>query len=329
MAVALSPDGQRVAAGGGSPDGKGVVHLWNAASGTSVWSVGDHAAEVLAVAFAPDGKSLACASADGLIKLRDPQTGSVARTLPGHVRGGTSLAFSADGAALACGGGDGTTSLWEIRTGLRVRIFRPAYSQAGTIGGDRPITSIALSRDGETLATCTAGVNQTFAEPVRIWDVRTGELKRQFSEPAITGRPMALSPDGAVLATGGKTVRLWDARTGKPLRELFGHLKRTQSITFSADGRLLVSGGSYGTTNAWEVATGRHLVTLFAFPERRNGTVEEEWLAYHPDGYYDGSPGVDRLLAWRVGDELLTPESLGPRLHRPDRLADALKLRLR
>ena len=140
---------------------------------------------------------------------------------------------------------------------------------------------------------------------------------------------MALSPDGAILATGGKSVRLWDARTGKPLRELSGHLKRTQSITFSADGRLLVSGGSYGTTNAWEVATGRHLVTLFAFPERRNGTVEEEWLAYHPDGYYDGSPGVDRLLAWRVGDELLTPESLRPRLHRPDRLADALKLRLR
>ena len=174
------------------------------------------------------------------------------------------------------------------------------------------MTSIALSRDGATLATCTAGVNQTFAEPVRIWDVRTGELKREFSEPLISGRPMALSPDGTVLATGGKSVRLWDARTGKLLRELFGHLKRTQSITFSADGRLLFSGGSYGTTNAWEVATGRHLVTLFAFPERRDGTVEEEWLAYHPDGYYDGSPGIDRLLAWRVGDELLTPGIAGP-----------------
>jgi WD40 repeat protein len=282
---------------------------------------------VLAVAFAPDGSSLASAGADGLIRLRDARSGSIARTLPGHMRGATSLAFSADGAALACGGGDGTTSLWEVRAGRRVRTFRPVHSQGRTIQWDRPITSIALSRDGQTLATCTAGVNQTFAEPVRIWDTRTGVLKREFSEPAITGRPMALSPDGTVLATGGKSVRLWDARTGKPLRELFGHLKRTQSITFSADGRLLVSGGSYGTTNAWEVATGRHLVTLFAFPERRNGTVEEEWLAYHPDGYYDGSPGVDRLLAWRVGEELLTPESLGPRLHRPDRLADALNLR--
>src|SRR5262249_45838824 len=148
MAVALSPDGLRVAAGGGSPDGKGVVHFWNAPSGTPAWSREDHAAEGLAVAIPPDGSSLASARADGLIQLRDPQTGSVTRTLSGHVRGATSLAFSADGAALACGG-DGTTSQWHVRTGLRIRTFRPASSKAGTFEGDRPITSIALSRDGE------------------------------------------------------------------------------------------------------------------------------------------------------------------------------------
>jgi WD40 repeat protein len=326
MAVALAPDGQRVVAAGAGPDGKGVVHVWSAASGMPVWSMGDHAAEVLAVAFAPDGSSLATASADGVIQLRDSQAGSVARTLTGHARGATSLAFSADGATLACGAGDGTTHLWEVRTGQRIRTFGTAASQAGATAGDRPMTSVALSRDGKTLVTCPTSVNQNFAGPLRLWDVRTGELKLQITELANTGRPMALSPDGAIVATGGKWVQLWDVRTGKPIRQLFGHLKRTQSIAFSADGRMLFSGGSYGTTNAWEVASGRHLVTLCAFPEWRNGTLEEEWLAYHPDGYYDGSPGIDRLLAWRVGDELLTPESLGERLHRPERIAEALKI---
>src|SRR5262249_10348341 len=95
---------------------------------------------------------------------------------------------------------------------------------------------------------------------------------------------------------------------------------------FSADGRLVFSGGSYGTNNAWEAATGRHLVTLFAFPGRGNGSAEEEWLGYHPDGYYDGSPGGDPPLASRGRGEPLTPQNPGPPLHRPERIADALNL---
>jgi WD40 repeat protein len=108
------------------------------------------------------------------------------------------------------------------------------------------------------------------------------------------------------------------------LRELFGHLKRTQSIVFSADGRLLFSGGSYGTTNVWEVASGKHLITLFAFVGDGRAESGDDWLAYTPDGYYDGSPGCERYLAWRVGDELLTAKTLGPQLHRADRTQSAL-----
>ena len=51
--------------------------------------------------------------------------------------------------------------------------------------------------------------------------------------------------------------------------------------------------------------------------------MTDDWLAYTPEGYYDGSPGVERFLAWRVGDELLTPRALAP-LDHPDRVAAAL-----
>jgi hypothetical protein len=67
-------------------------------------------------------------------------------------------------------------------------------------------------------------------------------------------------------------------------------------------------------------------VTLFAFPTGQNGTVTDDWLAYHPEGYYDGSQGVERYLGWRVGDEFKTPDTIGVRLHRPDRLRAALSL---
>ncbi|AGA31519.1 WD40 repeat domain-containing protein [Singulisphaera acidiphila] len=331
MAVALSPDGRRVASGGGNPGDSGSVHLWDTMTGAPAWSLKDHTAEVQAIAFTPDGASLATADADGLIKLRDPETGSVVRTLDGHEGGATSIAFSADGTLLVCGEGHGGTRLWDARTGRLLRTCKAAGSQAGTVTNDRMITSIALSPDGRTLAACPASMGNTFGEPVRFWDTRTGVLKPEFADQQVRGRPIALSPDGAILATGGKSIVLWEVRTGKRLSELVGHFKKTQSITFSADGRLLVSGGSYGTTNVWEVATGRLLVTLFAFPESQGqgDTVAEDWLAYNPDGFYTGSPNIERYLAWRVGDEFQTPEALGPQLHRPDRIEAALKRPLR
>jgi hypothetical protein len=68
------------------------------------------------------------------------------------------------------------------------------------------------------------------------------------------------------------------------------------------------------------------MVTLFAFLGRQGEAIQDDWLAYHPDGCYHGSPDIDRRLAWRVGEELKTPASLGAELRRPDRVESALKL---
>src|SRR5207249_2948560 len=146
-----------------------------------VWSITDHTAEVLAIAYAPDGSTVATAAAEGLVKLRDPATGVVKQTLEGHAGGATSLAFSADGAQLACGDGHGATHLWEARTGRLLRTCKAAGSKAATVTSDRLITSVALSPDGATLAACAATMGNTYTEPVRIWDARSGELKKEFT----------------------------------------------------------------------------------------------------------------------------------------------------
>jgi WD40 repeat protein len=336
MAVAISSDGSLAASGGAAKSGAGVTRVWESASGTLrlplplgegrgegfadrrgkpltltlsqgergqgrlLWTMADHEREVLAVAFTPDASLVATASSDGTVKIREARSGRVVRTLDGHQGGATSLACSPDGAWLVCGEGHGGTRVWDIATGRLLRTCSTTQSAAEAFRGDRLIHSIGLSRDGSALATCNSSINNEFIDPVRIFDPETGALMRSLPRE-VHGRPMGLSPDGALVATGGKSVKLWDTRTGKLVRELYGHLKRTQSILFSADGRLLVAGGSYGTTNAWEVATGRHLVTLFAFSGTRDGKLTDDWLAYTPDSYFAGSPGIERYLAWRVG----------------------------
>jgi WD40 repeat protein len=332
MAVAVSADGRQVAAGAGISGGKGGVRLWNVQTGAVVWSTIDLAKEALSAAFAPDGAALAVGSADGRVTVFESKTGRVARTLAGHEGGATSVTFTPDGKTIICGQGHGGARVWDVKTGTLARTCRvqgsraEAFARARRVHGDRLMNSIGLTRDGAVLATCGSSISSEFIDPARLWDPRTGELKREFRAENIHGRPMALSPDGTILATGGKSVQLWDTRTGAKVRELFGHLKRTQSIVFSADGRMLVAGGSYGTTNIWEVATGRLMVTLFAFLERHRGKDRDDWLTYHPEGFYCGSPDIDRLLAWRVGDHLRTPATLGAELRKPDRIEAALKL---
>jgi WD40 repeat protein len=264
------------------------------------------------------------AGADGLVTVCDTQSGVVARSLPDHQGGATAVVFSPDGSALFCAEAYGGTRVWDLRSGRALHSCAPANAQAESFTIDRLIHSIGLSRDGRILATCGSSINNEFVDPVRIWDAPTGALRRSFAAENIHGRPMALSPDGSILATGGKSVWLWDVATGKQLRQLTGHLKRTQSIIFSADGRRVISGGSYGTTNIWDVASGRHLVTLFGYTATQNGQLVDDWFAYSPEGFYDGSPSCERYLAWRVGDELLTPKTLGETLRRPERIAAAL-----
>jgi RNA polymerase sigma factor (sigma-70 family) len=330
LAVAFSPDGKQLAYGGASSTGSGVVRALEMPNGSEFWSNSAQTAEVLALAYSPDGSVLAIAAADGRVQLRNP-SGSLRHTLEGHEGGSTSIAFSADGSLLACGDGRGTTHLWETKTGKSVRTFRAASSKAAPVANDRLITSVALSPDGATLVACAATVGNNYTEPVRFWDVQSGQLKKEMPAAAHSARPIALSPDGSILATGGKTIKLWDVKTGKEIRELLGYLKKTQAIAFSADGRLIFSGGSYGTTNAWEVATGKHLVTLFAFPgtDRWGTKAFDDWLAYNPDGFYDGSAGVEKFLGWRIGEDLRTPwraAAPGARQHLPERVEGALRI---
>ena len=84
---------------------------------------------VFAVAFAPDGQTLASAGGDaewipsGQLHLWQVATGQRLASLPGHRHVVRCVAFSPQGRTLASGSFDGTVKLWDLATGQEQASF--------------------------------------------------------------------------------------------------------------------------------------------------------------------------------------------------------------
>ncbi|MDE0671810.1 MAG: hypothetical protein OXH72_08720, partial [Caldilineaceae bacterium] len=110
--VQFSPDGARLAVGGGAN-----IRLYDAHTREVVSLLTGHAREVFGVAFSPDAQTLASSSADNTVRLWDVTTGTVRHTLESHTGQVYEVAFSRNGHILASGSGDHTVRLWDVATG--------------------------------------------------------------------------------------------------------------------------------------------------------------------------------------------------------------------
>lgn len=243
-------------------------------------TLAEHREGVIAIAFSPDGKSLASVSDDATAKLWDPQTGTLKQTLTGHVGHLLSVAFSPDGRTLVTGGHDKTIKLWDAQTGA---LKRTLTGNAGSV------SSVAFSPDGKTLA------NGSMDKTVRLWDAQTWMLKHTLTGNTYTIWPIAFSPDGKTLVSGiaDGTMRLWDPETGELRQTLTGHTGAVFSVAFSPDGKTLASGSVDGTLKLWEAQTGVLKQTL----NGNSGYVMS--VAFSPDGktLASGSAG-NTLKLW-------------------------------
>lgn len=143
--IDLSPDGTRIATG----DARGMLHVWNTASGDKLFEVRAHADVVTDVHFSPSGQRVATAAPGEIRVWEIPATEPVATFHKESVR---AVAFSPDGRRLASGGEREQVFLWDLHTGRRCETLKneAAFS-------DRQITRLIFLPDPRGLVTGATG----------------------------------------------------------------------------------------------------------------------------------------------------------------------------
>jgi WD40 repeat protein/serine/threonine protein kinase len=251
------------------------------------------------VAWSRDGKMIALAGADGLVRVY--YTGSGLDAFCGKTPGTETwaVAFSPDSKVLAIAGNSGTVRLYETLIGFSIKELS---------GHEGMVTSLAFSPDGTMLA-CAVGTvtlssvgsdsNNPASREVRLWDWKEAKLIHRLQGHARSLNAVAWSPDGRYVASGGwdSVVRIWDAKSGKPHKQLAGHTALIRGLAFSPNSEQLASSAEDGSVRLWDVparlweaATG----SLLKVHEVSDSALDQ--VAYSPDG---------KLLACGCQDQLV------------------------
>ncbi|UKZ83497.1 hypothetical protein TrVFT333_011306 [Trichoderma virens FT-333] len=251
-------------------------------------SIKGHTGKITALAFSPDGETLASKSKDETICFWDVATGVLKETVECHCDGASAIAFSPDNKALMLATFGNPTLGRDAETGGKEAAKSDGYwithftlsSNCGipeTKRGDSAvqltglsemeefqkdsdgITAFAFSSDRETLASGLRNGS------ILIWDATTGMYRRTIK--SFFGKPetIAFSPDSRRIASGF-TSRIWlfDATTGKYLMAIDETTRDAGAIAFCQDNKRLVVGMMDNSIRVYDTATSTSTRTLMS-----------------------------------------------------------------
>ena len=282
-----------------------------------------HHDEVYDAEWSPDGKFIASAGKDHMVKVWSPATGNESSSY-NPTATPNSVAWSHDGKRIAFGGEDKIVQVHDIATGALLFTYSDHTKTVHTVAwslDNRRIASASTDhtvhiwdpKSGTTFLVYSGHVDRVWSalwspdgqhivsasddQTVRVWDAATGETSTIYRGHTAGVLAAAWSPDGRRIASAGDdhTVQIWDVATGLHLLTYQDHTDKVWAVDWSRDGKQILSGGNDATARVWDAATGRTILVY------RNHSATVYAAQWSPDGQLIASGSADLTVqVWRA-----------------------------
>jgi WD40 repeat protein len=300
------------------------------------------AKELRTIAISPNGKQIAAAGDDRIIRLWDATNLRFIREVRGHTAPVYAVAFSADGALLASASLDGTVRIWDAQTFAPVRTFTANNGSALVLQYDvafEPIVNphyvASAGADGNVWIWNLTTGNLATRKGNGISDVRSlsfapgssgsfvtasfdgmirffGTSGKVTTVAASSGKILHVvySPSGKLVASAGvdsanEDVKLWNVSNYELSRALQAHRGHANSLAWSRDSTRLATGGGFldHSVRLWDVQSGKQLQVFSGHD------ADVESVIFHPNQKWMVSASEDKTMKiWDIasGKELLS-----------------------
>ncbi|XP_062059057.1 apoptotic protease-activating factor 1 isoform X1 [Lepus europaeus] len=250
-------------------------------------------AQVSCCCLSPHLQYIAFGDEDGTIEILELLNNRIFQSRIGHKKTVRHIQFTADGKTLISSSDDSAIQVWNWQTDEYV--FLQAHQET--------VTDFRLLKNSRLLSW-------SFDGTVKVWNIITGRIEKDFACHQATVLSCDISPDATKFSStsADKTAKIWTFELLSPLHELRGHNGCVRCSAFSVDSSLLATGDDNGEIRVWNVSNGELLHLFAPISVEEGAATHGGWvtdLCFSPDSKMLVSAG-GYLKWWNV----VTGESL-------------------